>query len=48
MKRAARLARGALPLDQVLRHGIEVADPLTAAHRKGIVHRDLKPGKLEG
>ncbi|MGH9369162.1 MAG: serine/threonine-protein kinase, partial [Thermoanaerobaculia bacterium] len=40
---AERLARGALPLDQVLRHGIEIADALDKAHRQGIVHRDLKP-----
>ncbi|MGH9366336.1 MAG: protein kinase domain-containing protein, partial [Thermoanaerobaculia bacterium] len=40
---AERLARGALPLDQVLRYGIEIADALDKAHRQGIVHRDLKP-----
>jgi eukaryotic-like serine/threonine-protein kinase len=43
---AARLARGALPLAQVLRFGIEIADALEAAHRQGIVHRDLKPGNV--
>jgi eukaryotic-like serine/threonine-protein kinase len=43
---ASRLARGALPTDLVLRHGIEIADALQAAHRKGIVHRDLKPGNI--
>ena len=43
---AARLARGALPLEQVLRYGIEIADALSAAHRKDIVHRDLKPGNV--
>jgi serine/threonine protein kinase len=43
---AARLARGALPLAQVLRFGIEIADALEAAHRHGIVHRDLKPGNV--
>jgi Tol biopolymer transport system component len=40
---AARLERGALPLAQVLRFGIEIADALQAAHRHGIIHRDLKP-----
>jgi len=43
---AARLARGALPAEQVLRYGIEIADALDKAHRQGIVHRDLKPGNL--
>ena len=41
-----RLARGALPLDQVLRLGAEIADALDRAHRAGIVHRDLKPGNV--
>jgi serine/threonine protein kinase/Tol biopolymer transport system component len=43
---AARLERGALPLAQVLRFGIEIADALEAAHRLGIIHRDLKPGNV--
>jgi len=43
---ADRLARGPLPLDQTLRHGIEIADALDKAHRQGIVHRDLKPGNV--
>src|SRR6266496_4473608 len=41
-----RLARGALPTEQVLRFGIEIADALDMAHRQGIVHRDLKPGNV--
>ncbi len=43
---AERLVKGALPLDQTLRHGIEIADALEKAHRQGIVHRDLKPGNV--
>src|SRR5947207_10025054 len=33
---ASRLERGALPLDQALEYGIQVADALTKAHRAGI------------
>ena len=43
---AGRLARGALPLEQTLRYGVEIADALDKAHRQGIVHRDLKPGNV--
>src|SRR3984893_3038232 len=43
---ASRLLRGPLPVDQVLRHAIEIADALDHAHRQGIVHRDLKPSNI--
>jgi Tol biopolymer transport system component len=43
---AARLQRGALPLDELLKVGIDVAEALETAHRAGIVHRDLKPGNI--
>ena len=43
---ADRLRKGALPLEQVLKVGIEICDGLEAAHRKGVVHRDLKPGNI--
>lgn len=45
---AERLARakGPLPLDEVLRIGIAIADALDKAHRAGIVHRDLKPANV--
>ncbi len=41
-----RLGRGALPLEQTLRFGMEISDALDKAHRRGIVHRDLKPGNV--
>src|SRR5262249_54799937 len=43
---AERLLRGPLPVDQTLRYGMEIADALDKAHRRGIVHRDLKPGNV--
>ena len=43
---ADRLAKGALPMEQALKIGIETAGALDAAHKSGIVHRDLKPGNI--
>ena len=41
-----RLLGGSLPVEQVTRHGMEIADALDTAHRKGFVHRDLKPSNV--
>jgi Tol biopolymer transport system component len=43
---AKRLEKGPLPLEQVLKVGMQTADALDKAHRSGVVHRDLKPGNI--
>ncbi len=42
----ARLRKGPLASEQVLRYGAQIADALDKAHRQGITHRDLKPGNV--
>jgi serine/threonine protein kinase len=43
---ADRLKRGPLPVADLLKVAIDVAEALETAQRAGIIHRDLKPGNV--
>ncbi len=43
---AARIGKGAFPLDPALQFATQIADALDRAHRAGVTHRDVKPQNI--
>src|SRR5262249_4768010 len=41
-----RIPRDGMPLDELLRISIPLADAVGTAHQRGITHRDLKPANV--
>jgi eukaryotic-like serine/threonine-protein kinase len=44
---ADRIARGPIPLEEVIPIARQIADACEAAHAQGIIHRDLKPANIK-
>jgi len=43
---SSKMNEGTIPLQEVLKTTLEIAEALDYAHGKGIIHRDLKPANI--
>lgn len=43
---ADRIRRGPIPLNEIIRIGLEISRGLAAAHDNGLIHRDIKPDNI--
>ena len=43
---AEHIQRGSMPMEEVVRVALKIAEAVESAHEKGVIHRDLKPANV--